>query len=165
MGLVFYNGINDDRNYHLSHIRTRVNVNLYIYIYIIYIYTICIYALNVCPHIPKECCCTVHTYHILHSAEISQLFARRFVFRINNVRLVRNYIAKSNNIILLYSSCTPFDRCIRFIIILFYRYLFQKLIGNHESPKTVSLQSHRYFVRMSCRVHMSVIEQLFLLMS
>lgn len=83
-----------------------------------------IYARDVCPDSPKECCCTVHTYHILHSAEIiSQLFATRFIFRINNVWLVRNCIAKSKNIILLYSSCPPFDSCIRFIIIIFDRYL------------------------------------------
>lgn len=32
MGLVFYNGINDDRNYHLSHILLHVRVRVYAYV-------------------------------------------------------------------------------------------------------------------------------------
>lgn len=47
MGLVFYNGINNDRNYHLSHICTCVCVCMRIYIYS---KGVCIYVLGICIH-------------------------------------------------------------------------------------------------------------------
>jgi hypothetical protein len=72
-----------------------------------------IYMHHVCPHIPRS---VVHSAHIIFCTQLYHNYlpaVTHFVFRINNVWLIRNYcqIKKTYRIL-------TFDHCNRFIIIL-----------------------------------------------